>query len=103
MAYVEEITPEDDLQSFPEHTLFTVLDNWNPPSDFGSDNNPPPASMSLGPRSTSLEDHYTTCYIEEEIPPEPPREAALQAHNQQVHTHHDATETIPLVSIDSHR
>jgi hypothetical protein len=87
MAYVEEITPEDDLQSFPEHTLFTVPDNWNPPSEFGSDSKPPPASISLGPRATSLEEHYTTCYIEEEIPPGSPMEAALQAHNQQVHTH----------------
>jgi hypothetical protein len=103
MAYVEEVIPEDGLESFPEHTLFTVPDNWNPPSEFGSDSKPPPVSILPGPSATSLEEPYPTCYVEEEIPPEPPMEAALQAHNQQAHTHHEAAETIPPVSIDSHR
>jgi hypothetical protein len=102
MAYVEEVTLEDGLESVPEHTLFTVPDNWNPPSEFGPDNKPPPASIMPGPNATSLEEPYPTCYVEEEIPPEPPMEEALQAHNQQAHTHHEADETTPTGSIDSH-
>jgi hypothetical protein len=103
MAYVEEVITEDGLERIPEHTLFTMPDNWNPPSEFGSDSKPPPVSILPGPNATSLEEPYPTCYVKEEILLEPPMEAVLQAHNQQAHTHHEASEPIPLVSIDSHR
>jgi hypothetical protein len=103
MAYVEEVIPKGGLESVHEHTLFTVPNNWNPPSEFGSDSKPPPVSIPPGPSATSLEEPYPTCYVEEEIPPEPPGEAALQAHKQQEHTHHEAAEPIPPLSMDSHR
>ena len=66
MAYVEEITLEDSMQSYPNLPLFTVPNNWNPPTEFGSDNKPPPAGNPLGPKANSLEEHFTTCYVEEE-------------------------------------
>jgi hypothetical protein len=34
MAYVEEVFPEEPIQVPPEHLLFTVPDNWQPPSNF---------------------------------------------------------------------
>jgi hypothetical protein len=34
MAYVEEIALEDAMQSYPKLPLFTVPDNWNPPTEF---------------------------------------------------------------------
>jgi hypothetical protein len=60
-------------------------------------------SIPPGPSATSLEETYPTCYVEEEVPPEPPVEAVLQAHNQQAHAHHEAAKPIPSVSIESHR
>ena len=66
MAYVEEITLEDPLQSYPKLPLFTVLDNWNPPTDFGLDDKLPPSGNSLGPRAKSPVENFITCYVEEE-------------------------------------
>jgi hypothetical protein len=102
MAYVEEVIPEEGMESVPEHMLFTVPDNWNPPSDFGPDSKPPPARILAGPNATRFEEPFPTCYVEEETPPEPPREATRQAHNQQVHIHQEAAGTTPTESIDSH-
>ena len=34
MAYVEEVILEEPFQVPPDHFLFTMSDNWNPPSDF---------------------------------------------------------------------
>ena len=81
MAYVEEVIPEEGMESVPEHMLFTVLDNWNSHSDFGPDSKPPPAHILASPNATRFEDPFPTCYVEEEIPLEPPMEEVLQAHN----------------------
>jgi hypothetical protein len=64
MAYVEEVIPEEGMESVPEHTLFTVPDNCNLPSKFGLDSKPPPARILPGPNATSLEEPYPTCYVE---------------------------------------
>jgi hypothetical protein len=37
MAYVEETAPDEPIQNCPEHLLFTVPDNWNPPTVFGNE------------------------------------------------------------------
>ena len=75
MAYVEEVILEEGMESVPEHTLFTVSDNWNPPSDFGPDSKPSSARILAGPNATCFKEPFPTCYVEEELPPEPPREA----------------------------
>ena len=80
MAYVEEVIPEGGLESPLEHTLFIVPDNWNPHPNFGPDSKPPPTSTHLGPHATSSEMPYCPYYVEDEVPPEPTREAEVQAH-----------------------
>jgi hypothetical protein len=68
MAYVEEIFPEEPIQAPPEHLLFTVPDNWNPPTCF-------PGEAELKATGTPHSFHRkddqteepTTCYVEEEI------------------------------------
>jgi len=37
MAYVEETAPDESIQNCPEHLIFTIPDNWNPPTDFGNE------------------------------------------------------------------
>jgi hypothetical protein len=41
MAYVEETITEEPFQVPPGHFLFTVPDNWNPPSDFREETSMP--------------------------------------------------------------
>ena len=102
MAYVEEVIPEEGMESVPEHTLFTMPDNWNPPSDFGPNSKPSPARILASPNATRFKEPFSTCYFEEETPPKPPREVTWKAHNQQVHMHQKAAGTTPTESIDSH-
>jgi hypothetical protein len=49
MAYVEEITLDEAMQSYPKLPLFTVPDNWNPPTDFGTDDKILPSANRLAP------------------------------------------------------
>jgi hypothetical protein len=76
MAIVEEEIPTGGLESPPEHTLFFVPENWNPRSFFGSAGTSRPAGGNTG-----VERPYSPCYVEEEPPPEPTREA--EGHNAQ--------------------
>jgi hypothetical protein len=69
MAYVDEEIPEGGVESIPEHLLFTVPENWNPPSDFGQDRRPSFAGNPTAPSATCIEALYPTCYIVEELPP----------------------------------
>jgi hypothetical protein len=66
MAYVEEITLDEAMQSYPEHPLFTVPDNWNPPTDFGTDDKILPSGKPRGYSATRPAEEFTTCYVEEE-------------------------------------
>jgi hypothetical protein len=75
MEYVEEVIPEGGLPSPPEHTLFMVPENWNPSTSFGSYNIRQPASNVLDPSTATIEKPYSPCYVEEEAPPEPTKEA----------------------------
>jgi hypothetical protein len=73
MAIVEEVIPDEGLESPPEHTLFTVPENWNPRSHFGLDNTPGMASGTRNHGDNGKEEPYSPCYVEEEAPPEPTR------------------------------
>jgi hypothetical protein len=65
MAYVEEDIPEEPIQVPPESLLFTVPDNWQPPSHI-------PASTSASTIIQQAQEarEETTCIIEEEFPEE---------------------------------
>jgi hypothetical protein len=87
MAYVEEIFPDEPIQDYPEHLLFTVLDNWDPPTCFWNDSKPPAPRSTNDPREDDPTEECTTCYVEEEfshdtkekintISGEPPEEVA---------------------------
>ena len=68
MAYVEEIALEDAMQSYPNFPLFTVPDNWNPPTDFGAEDKPLPKDIQKDFKANSPEEHFPTCFVEEETP-----------------------------------
>jgi hypothetical protein len=63
---VEEITLDEAMQSYLEFPLFTLPDNWNPPTDFGADDKISPSETPHGHSATSSAEEFTTCYIEEE-------------------------------------
>jgi hypothetical protein len=67
MAYVEEITLDEAMQSYPEHPLFTVPDNWNPHTDFGTEDKILAPGIPRGHRETHPAEEFTTCYVEEEV------------------------------------
>jgi hypothetical protein len=48
MAHMEEITLDEAMQSYPENPLFTVLENWNPPTDFGTEDKISPTRIQRG-------------------------------------------------------
>jgi hypothetical protein len=112
MAYVEEITLEDTMWSYPKLPLFTVPDNWNPPTDFGSEDKLLPSGKLLGSRANSPAENFTTYYAEEETssrtqgsrdsPPGAPIEATTQLANRLAHASEGATGPIPPASIDRH-
>ena len=102
MAYVEEITLEDTMQSYPKLPLFTVLDNWNPPTDFGLDDKLPPSSKLLGSKANSPEEHFTTCFVEEETPPNATMGMTTQSLNRSEQTSKEATKPRHPASVDSH-
>jgi hypothetical protein len=71
MAIVEEVIPDEGMESPPAHTLFMVPENWNPRSHFGLDSTPGMASGTSNHGDNSKEEPYPPCYVEEEVPPEP--------------------------------
>ena len=68
MAYVEEIFPEEPIQAPPEHLLFTVPDNWNPPTCFSGEVELKAIGTLQSHKKDDHTDEPTTCYVEEEIP-----------------------------------
>jgi hypothetical protein len=87
MAYVEETVPDEPIQDYPEHLLFTVPDNWDPPTCFRNDAKPHALGMTHSSKEDEPSEDYTTCYVEEEFSDnieekanrtsgEPPEEAA---------------------------
>jgi hypothetical protein len=73
MAIVEEVIPDEGIESPPAHTLFTVPENWHPRSHFGLDSTPGMASGTSYQGDNRKEEPYSPCYVEEEAPPEPTR------------------------------
>jgi hypothetical protein len=54
MAYVVEEIPEGGIpESIPEHLLFTVPENWHPPSDFGQGRQPSSVGEKQLPKLTA--------------------------------------------------
>jgi hypothetical protein len=102
MAYVEEITLDEAMQSHPEHPLFTVPDNWNPHTDFGNEDKIPAPGIPRGHRATHPAEEFTTCYVEEEVsccanaktdpPSGAPPEEATQSNKRQAHQVSEANE-----------
>jgi hypothetical protein len=103
MAYVEEVIPEGGLPSPPEHTLFMVPENWNPSSSFGSDSKRQPASNVLDPSTATTEKPYSPCYVEEEAPPEPTKEAEEPGRARHRHRTQEAEAATSEEFMDSHR
>jgi hypothetical protein len=67
MAYVEEIFPEEPIQVPPEHLLFIVPDNWNPPTCFpGEVTMEATGAQQNHHRGADQMEEPPTCYIEEE-------------------------------------
>jgi hypothetical protein len=67
MAYVEETAPDEPIQNFLEHLLFTVLDNWNPPTAFGNETKLPTLGTSHRRREEEHVEDFTICYVQEEL------------------------------------
>jgi hypothetical protein len=103
MVYVEEITLDKAMQSYPKHPLFTVLDNWNPHTDFGTEDKISPPGIPRGYSATHLAEEFTTYYVEEEVlfyakakndpPSGAPPEEATQLNKRQAHRASEANES----------
>jgi len=57
---VEEITLDEAMQSYLEFPLFTLPDNWNPPTDFGADDKISPSETPHGHSATRPAEEFTT-------------------------------------------
>jgi hypothetical protein len=67
MAYVEETAPDEPIQNCPEHLLFTVPDNWNPPTVFGNETKLLALGTSHRCREDEQAEDFTICYVKEEL------------------------------------
>jgi hypothetical protein len=67
MEYVEEVFLEEPIQAPPEHLLFTVPDNWQPPSCLLGETTMDATGVQQhhNNREDQMEE-FPTCYIEEE-------------------------------------
>ena len=75
MAYVVEEIPEGGIpESIPEHLIFTVPENWHPPSDFNLSRWPFHSRANTEPPARSPEELPPPCHIEEETHPEETKE-----------------------------
>jgi hypothetical protein len=69
MAYIEEIIPDEPIQVPPAHLLFTVPENWNPPTCFPGEITQMATKNHQGSqRGESQLVDFPPCYIIEEIP-----------------------------------
>jgi len=74
MAIAEEVILDEGLKSHPEHTLFTVPENWHPRSCIGMDNTSEMVGGKRNPSDSGNAEPYSPCYVVEEAPPEPIRD-----------------------------
>jgi hypothetical protein len=84
-VFVEEVIPESGPPSPPGHTLFMVPENWHPSTSFGSHGLHQPVSEGPDPSTVTAERPYTPCYVVEEAPPEPTKEAEDTGQERQRH------------------
>jgi hypothetical protein len=92
MAYVEETAPDESIQNCPEHLIFTVPDNWNPPTAFGNETKLPDPGTSHRRKEEEQAEDFTICYVQEEVSGSgdettnptsgPPPETTTQQHSQ---------------------
>jgi hypothetical protein len=67
MAYVEEMAPDESIQNCPEHLIFTVPENWNPPTAFGNKIKLPYPGISRRRKEEEQAEYFTTCYVQEQL------------------------------------
>ena len=67
MAYVVETIPDEPIQDYLEHLLFTIPYNWNPHTDFGNYAKLPAPGISHSRREDDPAEDFTICYIKEEF------------------------------------
>jgi hypothetical protein len=67
MAYVEDTAPDKPIQNSPEHLIFTVLDNWNPPTVFGNETKLLDLGTSHSCREDEQAEDFRICYVKEEL------------------------------------
>jgi hypothetical protein len=89
MAYVEEITLEEAMQSYP-------------PTEFGKEDKPPPRDTQKDFKANSPEDHFPTCFVEEETPLDATTGTATQSLNRSEQTSREAMDSRHQASVDSY-
>jgi hypothetical protein len=68
MAYVEEVTPEEPIQIPPESLLFTVPENWQPPSSFPVEDTKPATTAHHDTNTMEAKmEEFHICFVEEEF------------------------------------
>jgi hypothetical protein len=67
MAYVEEVIPEEPLQIPLESLLFTVPENWQPPSNFSAEATAPATEVRHCTNTMEEAEEVHTCIVEEEF------------------------------------
>jgi hypothetical protein len=71
MAYVEEVILEEPIQIPPESLLFTVPENWQPPSSFPEEDTKSATTAHHDTNTMEAKmEEFHICYVEEEFPEE---------------------------------
>ena len=65
MAYMEDTALDKPIQNSPEHLIFTVLDNWNPPTVFGNETKLLDLGTSHSCREDEQGEDFRICYVKE--------------------------------------
>lgn len=82
--------------------MFTVPDNWNPPTNFGEEDKPPPRDIQRDLKDNSPEQHFPTCFVEEETPLDATTGTVTQSLNRSEKTSREATDSGHPTSINKH-
>jgi hypothetical protein len=70
VTFVEEVIPEEPIQLPPESMLFTVPENWQPPTSFPEETQAITVAHHSTDTMESRMEEFHICYVEEEIPEE---------------------------------
>jgi hypothetical protein len=88
MAYVEEITLEEAMQSHPT-------------TEFGKEDKPPPRDTPKDFKANSSEDLFPTCFVEEETPLDATTGTTTLSLNHSEHLSREAMDSRHQASVDS--